>query len=171
MAEIMDKLTNSEAMGFIDKVAEPFKNLPHLPKGIVEFFVNIAPWLAIIGAVLGLIAGPVVGLVGTFGTLLSLNPMVLITTVVTVVVTLANSVLLFMAFNPLKNREMKGWVLLFWSQVLGIISSVMTIVTGGYSSVIGIVIATLIGFYILFEMRPFYGIVLKVVEKAKKATK
>lgn len=152
---MMDMLTNKDAMDFIAKVEEPFKSLPHLPKGLVEFFVKLAPWFAIIGAVLSLLAGPLWGLVSVLS-LFSLNPMLVIFTVVSAIVTLLNAVLLFMAFTPLKNREMKGWILIFWSNILGAVVSLLSIFTGGPSGAVGAVIGILIGLYVLFEMKPFY---------------
>jgi hypothetical protein len=173
MASYTDRLTDSEAMGFISKVEEPFKSLPHLPKGISEFFVKVAPWLALIGAILGLISGPVIGILGTFATLMTLSPVLMIAIIVSAVLTIINSILLLMAFTPLKNREMKGWVLLFWSEMLGLISSIVFLLdgSGSVSSLISTLIGTLIGFYILFEMKPFYGAAQSAVAKVKEATK
>ena len=42
MASYLDKLTDAESMKFIDQVAEPFKNAPHLPKNITEILVKIS---------------------------------------------------------------------------------------------------------------------------------
>ena len=170
MASVLDNLTNGEAMKFIDQVNEPFKGVPHLPKGIVEFFVQIAPWLALIGGILGLIGGPFIGLVGTLGSVLTLSPMLMISMIVTAVITLANAILMLLAFGPLKNRELKGWVLLFWSNILGIVEAVLGLVSGGYGSLVGSIIGVLIGFYILFEMRSFYGAGQAAVKKVKEAT-
>jgi hypothetical protein len=166
---MFDKLTGQEAMDFVKKIEDPFKSLPHLPKGLVEFFVKIAPWLAIIGAVLGLVAGPLVGILGGIGSLFSLSPIFLIWTVATVVFTLLNSVLLFMAFKPLKEREMKGWMLLFWSNIIGIVEGVLGLLIN-QSSIVGTLLGIVIGLYILFEMKPLYDGVMdgEVVEKITK---
>jgi len=168
---MFDKLMDSDAMNFIAKVQEPFKSLPHLPKGIVEFFVKIAPFLALLGAVLGLISGPIVGLLGSFASLLTLSPMFLIWTVLTVLLTLLNSALLFYAYNPLKNRELKGWVFLFWSNVLGVAEGVLGLLWGDHGSFVGTILGIIIGFYVLFEMKSYYKGVVEgeVVAKVKKA--
>src|SRR5260221_11599349 len=165
---MLDKLTGQEAMDFVAKVQEPFKSLPHLPKGVVEFFVKVAPWLALLGAVLGLISGPVVGLLGGLASLFTLSPLFLIWTLLTVVITLFNSVLLLYAFKPLKAQELKGWVFLFWSNVLSIVQGVLGLFWGGSgSSFVGTLLRIVIGLYILFEMKPFYdSVVMKV--KANK---
>jgi hypothetical protein len=165
---MFDKLTNKEAMDFIAKVGEPFKTLPHLPKGLVEFFVKAAPWLAAIGAVLNLIGGVVIGLIGTLGSLFTLNPIVIIATVALGVIALASSILLFSAFKPLSDREMKGWVFLFWVEMLNIASAIISLVAYGTNGIIGTIIGTLVGLYFLYEMKPFFGKAQAVVEKAKK---
>jgi hypothetical protein len=170
MNDMMDRLNDKEAMGFISKVEEPFKNLPHLPKGLVEFFVKVAPWLALISAILGLISGPLLVFLGSIGSLFTLSPMLLIGTVGSVVILVVNSILLLMAFNPLKNREMKGWVLLFWSNMLGIISAIFSLL-GGSGGIVGSVVGVLIGLYVLFEMKPFYGGAQAAATKVKNATK
>ncbi len=166
---MFDKLTSHEAMDFVKKIEDPFKSLPHLPKGLVEFLVKLAPWLAILGAILGLVAGPLVAIAGSLGTLFSLSPSILIWTIVTVVLTLLNSVLLFMAFTPLKERAMKGWMLLFWSNVIGIVEGVVGLFWS-QSSLISTILGIVIGLYILFEMKPFYTGIMdgEVVEKVSK---
>ncbi len=153
---MLEQLTSKEAMDFIAKVQEPFKSLPHLPKGVVEFFVKLAPWFALLGAILGLIGGPLIGFFGALGSILGLNPTILIATVVSVVLTIANSVILFMAFTPLKNRELKGWVFIFWSEVIGIVENIVNVFLSGGAGAVGAILGILIGLYFLFEMRPFY---------------
>jgi hypothetical protein len=170
---MFDKLTNKEAMEFVKKVQEPFKSLPHLPEGLVEFFVKVAPWLAIIGAVLGLISAPITGLIGGLASLFTLQPMYLVWTVLSAILALFNSVLLFYAFNPLKGREMKGWMLLFWSNLVGVATGVLALVWGSSgSSYVGTLLGIVIGLYVLFEMKPFYdGVVVGEVVRAKSKKK
>jgi hypothetical protein len=55
MADYTEKLTDAKAMGFIDQVGDVFKGLPHLPASIIEILVKVAPWLALLGGVLGLL--------------------------------------------------------------------------------------------------------------------
>jgi hypothetical protein len=77
-------------------------------------------------------------------------------TIVTTVVTIANSVLLLMAFNPLKNKAMRGWVFLFWSEMLSAVDIVLSLLQGQTGSLVGGVIGLAIGLYILFEIRGSY---------------
>jgi hypothetical protein len=166
---MLDKLTDKEAVNFANKVQEPFKSLPHLPKGLVEFFVKIAPWLALLGAVLGLISAPLVAFVGGLATLFTLSPLYLVGTVLGALLILLNSVILFMAFKPLKEREMKGWMLLFWSHMIGIAEGLLGLLNNQSGSFISTVLGIVIGLYFLFEMKPFYdGVIVGEVVKSKK---
>lgn len=156
MADYTEKLTDAKAMGFIDQVGDVFKGLPHLPASIIEILVKIAPWLALLGGVLGLIAGPLIGILGSLGSLMTLSPYIMFVTIVTTVVTLANSILLLMAFGPLKARAMRGWVLLFWAEMLSVVDIILSLLQGQTGSIVGGVIGLAIGFYILFEIRGAY---------------
>lgn len=156
MQKYLDQLEDQKAMGVVAQFEDAFKSLPHLPKGITEFLVNIAPYLALLGAVLSILAGPLLGLASVIS-LLTLNPVVVLLTVAAAVITLIQAVLLFLAFSPLQKREMKGWMYMFWVEMLTVVSVVLNIFSGSMSGLIGGVLGLIIGFYILFEMKPFYG--------------
>ena len=156
MADYTEKLTDAKAMGFIDQVGDVFKGLPHLPASIVEILVKIAPWLALLGGILGLIAGPLIGVLGSLGSLMTLSPYFMFVTIVTTVVTIANSVLLLMAFSPLRTKMMRGWVFLFWAEMLSAVDIVLSLLQGQTGSIVGGVIGLAIGLYILFEIRSSY---------------
>lgn len=94
MSDYTEKLTDSQAMGFIDQVGSVFSSLPHLPAGVVEFLVKIAPWMALLSAVLGFITGPVVDLLGSLGSLFSLSPLLLLMTLIDVAIILLTSIAL-----------------------------------------------------------------------------
>jgi len=162
MASILDKLTDAEALTFIDRVAEPFKTLPHLPKGITEFLVTISPWLILLYLV-----GEVFVIFGSLASLV-VDPVFGVVRLVTAFVL---AFLLLSAFSPVKNREIKGWVYLFWIELIGVVEILINAVSGRYSSMVGTVIGLLIGLYILFEMRSFFGLVLAATKKAKEILK
>ncbi len=154
MSSLFDRLTDDQSLGFIAKMENTFKDLPHLPKGLVEFFVKIAPWLTIIFAILIVVFGPIGAILSVF-TLLSLNPLLFITTLGSVIIALITAVLYFMAFNPLKARELKGWIYLFWAEMLGVVTALLGLLSGSFT--VGTIVGLLIGFYVLFEMKPFYN--------------
>lgn len=144
-------LENQTVLNLVKQLEDTFSKAPHLPKGLNEFFVKIAPYMALLGGVLSLLAGPILGLLSV----LTLNPMIVLMTVVAAVLSLVNAALLLSAFSPLKNREMRGWLLLFWSDLLGAVQVLFSIFLRQAS--ITSLISLLIGFYILFEMKSFYS--------------
>ncbi len=168
MPSILDRLSDDQAMKFINQVSDPFKSLPHLPKNIMEFIVKITPYLAIFAAVVSIVGGPLEALVGALGSLVTLNPIYLITMLISSVIAIANAILFFLAFNALKNREVKGWVYIFWSQILQSIEIIVSLLDGRGSSLISSIIGIVLGFYILFEMRPYYVSAKVITDSAKK---
>lgn len=153
MSGLLDRLTDSQAMDFIDKVGKLFKDLPHIPKHYAEGLVNVAPWFAILMALLSLVAGPLLSIF-SFTSLLLLNPVFSLAIFVAAIISIINMVLLFLAFAPLKKRLLVGWIYLFWVNVLGLIEVTFRLLVG-QSSLITILFAALV-MYLLFEMKPLY---------------
>lgn len=153
MQQLIKKLTDEKSRKFADQFGEVFKTVPHLPKAWVDFLVKIAPPLALIGAILSLISGPILGLVSAIS-LITLNPFLVFSVALAAIIAIANAILLWHARKPLEKRSIDGWMLLFWSDMLSVFQIVAGIFLhqGGLGGVIGL----LIGFYILFEMRPRY---------------
>lgn len=154
MSSFFDQLTDRKSVDFADKIGDVFKSLPNLPDGLVEFFVKITPYLALLGALFNVIITPL-GALATIFSLLTLSPMTGLFMLLSTVLMLVNGVLLFVAFKPLKNREHRGWMFLFWSNVFSAASTVFSILGG--SSWVGGLLGLAIGFYILFQMRRFYS--------------
>ncbi|MBI3984954.1 MAG: hypothetical protein HY344_03365 [Candidatus Levybacteria bacterium] len=148
----MDAMTKQWTKALDDSYAK----LPALPKGATDFIVNIAPWLSLIFGVLSILVG-----VSAFGFLAVLSPFAAvsgagayaITGLLSSVVLLVEGVIMVVAFPSLKNRAVKGWNLLFWSLVLSVVSSVLSLnVYGVVQSVVG----ALIGYYFLYQMKSYY---------------
>jgi hypothetical protein len=160
MQALLDNLTGKEAMNLIATVEQPFKNVPHLPKGLMDFLVKIVPWLAGLGGIMNIVSAlemfnNAVNPRSTFSLLadlVSVNPTYYW---VAGVLSLLSGALLLMAFKPLQARAFKGWVYLFWVNMLGIAMSVASIflISGSW---VGTVVGILIGLYILFEFKPYY---------------
>jgi hypothetical protein len=144
---------------------ENFAKTPALPKKWTDLIVNFAPWLALVSGVLGLIFG-VMGLIASlslFGLMASVTPLgvygatygpqYIIAVVVGALVLLVTGVLSLMAFSPLKARKEKGWSLMFYVVVLGIISSIATL--NVFSIVISLVVAA-IEYYVLYQVKAYY---------------
>jgi hypothetical protein len=63
---------------------------------------------------------------------------------------LASSILLLAAYSGIKARKMSGWNMLFWSEVVYLIGSLVTL------SILQGIISALIGFYLLYQIKPYY---------------
>lgn len=154
MQELMKKLTDARSEKMADNLGGMFSTLPHLPKGLVEFFVKFAPIAAIIGAVGSIIATPFLGLLSVIS-LITLNPLLVFSMLITSALTLLTAVILLLAYKPLKNRSYTGWMLMFWCNMLSLAETLISIILS-HSTVFSL-IGTGIGFYILYEMRPWYA--------------
>lgn len=157
MQAYLDRLTDSKATQFADKVGDLFKTLPKLPSGFTEFLVKVAPYLALLSAILSLIGGPLLSILGTFASILTLSPMFMVWTIVTVALMVAQAILLLMAFQPLQARDMKGWMYLFWAEVIGVIQMLVNLIGNQPGSIIISLLITALWFYVLFQMRTYYG--------------
>jgi len=141
-------------------LAKPLEDLyakaPALPNNVREVLVKIAPWLSLIFGVLTVLTG-----VAALGLFTALSPFAAMYggvgysafTIVYAVVVLIEGVVMVLAFSPLKARKVRGWNLLFWSEILALVSSLVTLSVG---NVIGALIGAAIAFYILFQMRSYY---------------
>jgi hypothetical protein len=155
---MLEQLTSPQAMKLIAQVEQPFKGLPHLPKGLVDFLVGIAPWLVGLGGVLSIIGG--LSLLGNTSGMQSnmwmqlagISPAYFL---LSGVISLVSGALMLMAFKPLKNKELKGWVYMFWLELINVVQMAVGVAFGA-SSIVGMVIGLAIGFYILFELKPSY---------------
>jgi|GEM_PF-223871 len=178
-------------MEFVSKlertILEWLKSVPHLPSTVRKWLGDNAWWIAIIGAVLSGIA--TLALLGSlFASLSTLaSPFISYYASATFVgLMIANAavglvfmalecVLMAMAVAPLKEKQKKGWVLLFIAWLLGILYTVVgAILTLNPLSIIGNLIfgAIWVGItaYFLFEIHgEFAHVERSKGVKAKKA--
>jgi hypothetical protein len=144
---------------------ENYAKAPALPKKWTDLIVNFAPWLALLAGVLGLIFG-VMGLLASlslFGLVAAVAPMgvygatygpqYIVAVVVGALVLLLTGVLSLMAYPSLKARKEKGWNLMFYVLVLGIVSSIVSL--NVFSIVMSLVVA-LIEYYVLYQVKSYY---------------
>lgn len=140
-----------KSKNWVDSLGEIFAKLPSLPAGIREFIVTIAPWLALIFGILGVLGSlSALGLSTVSSPLLALGGVKVAGGLMLIsILTLAQSVLILVAVPKLFPRKMAGWTFVFWSQIVGVVSAVVSMEVGG-------VIFSLIGFYILYQVRSYY---------------
>lgn len=150
-----------------EAIAKVHKDLPHLPKGFTAWLVENAWWLVIIGVAVGgisvlttltaLAAGSLF-----VGSLLgaSIGGMIFLSSLVSLVVLVLVIVLEALAIKPLKDKQKRGWDLVFLASLVSLVGSLVgTLLNGPLGIVTGIIwtaVAAAISFYLLFELRVHY---------------
>lgn len=156
-----------------DSLANIFKSTPKLSDGARDSFVRILPVVSLVIGVLSLLAahslwkwahvanayadyansvsqafggGTVVSNRLTSGIWLSL------------IVLVASGVLYLWAYPALQKRRKAGWNLVLYGLLLNFIYGLLVLFTdyGGGGSFIGTLIGTIIGLWLLFQVRPKY---------------
>ncbi|MDP2632598.1 MAG: hypothetical protein Q8P25_02660, partial [Candidatus Curtissbacteria bacterium] len=112
---------------------------------------KITPWLALIFGILGVLTG-----LAGFGILTAFVPFAVAGGVggyglgfVAAIGLGVSSLMMLLAFPGLRAGKMGGWTMLFWSEIVNIVASLV-----GFS--LGSVIGAIIAFYILFQIKPRY---------------
>jgi len=137
-----------DLIGFLDfylvKKA-PFQIPPQGREAIVKF----GPWIAIV--LLILLLPPVLFVLGVGSLFVPFGGVGYATGWGLAIVVLIVQVGLLLAALPgLFARKMSAWTLIFYSQLLGILHSLLI------GSIVGGLIGGLIGLYLLFQVRPLY---------------
>lgn len=133
-------------IGWFEKV---YSHLPNIGSDLKDFIVKILPVFAIIFGLLITLAS-IAEILGTpFISVFTLGKSALIQTLLlTNVLGIVQGVLMVSAFSGLKKRSKKGWKLIFWSQILWIISSFISL---SPSALLGLVFL-----YPLFQVKSEY---------------
>lgn len=160
---MLDTYIHHESVKKLIADLEPkFSDLPKLPQGLIDFLVKIIPYFAVIGAVLTILATPLTFLINLVT--LFVNPIAGVLMAISAVVAVVQAIIMFKAFEPLKNKEYLGWHLMFFSSLLSVAVSAVGILVSAVSgnmgdatgSAIGLVIGTLISLYFQFQIKKEY---------------
>lgn len=151
--ENMHHKVHSHASKLESVLADFFKNFPHLPEGGRKFLVDVSPYVALVFGILGVIGLVTGGILTTGLAILTLGASLPL--LIVMLISLASAIFLLMAYKGLAARTKKGWDYAFYSEILSVISGVVSMVLmfGGF---VGTFVSALIGFYILFEIRDHY---------------
>jgi hypothetical protein len=158
----------------IDKMLAPlFKDLPPLPKGAKDWFVNAWPILALIFGVLQLLAawglwhlGHVVNAVANYtntyaqlyGTGTTVNGLGFFYWV-GLIVLIVDGLILLLAYSGLKARSKRGWNMLFLAALVNLAYGVLLAldnVYGGFGRLIWALVTSAIVFYFIYQVRSYY---------------
>ncbi len=129
-----------------------FLKLPPLPKNAREWLVKATPWIALIFGILGVLTG-----LAAIGVLTAFTPLIAMGggfanaggSLFSLVISLAASVLLLLAFPGTKAKKIGGWNFLFWSEVASVLAGLAALS-------IGSLIVSVIAFYLLFQIKAYY---------------
>lgn len=148
MIIIVDQTSNS----VVKTLDQWFSQAPALPTNAKEALVKYMPIIALIFGIIGIL----LSLAG-IAALTALVPVAIATGttgygggIIAAIFWLASSVLLLAAYSGMKDRKMSGWNMLFWSEIVYLIGSLITL------SIISGLISAIISFYILFQIKPYY---------------
>ena len=142
--------------------------LPHLPKKVVDWLYENIWWivaavvgLSVLGALssrwLGLFVRDMYGLagfgfvVGDFFVVLGMLGLTILAVAATVVAALA--------IMPLKEKQKRGWDLLFLGSLIGAVASIVSALFSGWfflSNIVSAAVGLAISWYLLFELRGHY---------------
>lgn len=137
-------------------LAPLFAKAPHLPPNIRQSLVDIVPWLALIGGVLGiagiLSAGMFTSMLFSFSFMM--GGMMSTVYAIGMLLGLVSAVLYLLAYQPLSQRKKTGWNYLFYALLLSVVSFVLNLIAG--YGMAGQVLGLLLGLWLLFEIRDAY---------------
>jgi hypothetical protein len=152
-----------QADSLLITISEQLKALPSLPKEVKEFLVMITPWVSLIG---GIVLAVLVGLFGIIGLIASPFAMMagagqsLLILFVFLAIAIVEGVLMLLAFKPTMKRDLDGWRMLAYTELLHVVSFVISILTslGSFSvfSVLWGLLWIVVGFYLLFQIKSYY---------------
>lgn len=153
----------------------PFKSLPALPKEAKKGLAQITVWLALIAGILQLLAAwwlydwansidKWADAVNQWSTALgapaATTSGLTMWVWIAVIVLAVEGVILLLAFPKLKNKERGGWDLLFLAALINLVYGIVSLFIdgrGGAGSLLGALLGSAIGFYLLFQVREFFG--------------
>jgi predicted neutral ceramidase superfamily lipid hydrolase len=151
------------------------KKAPELPKGGKDLLVEFVPWLCLIGGIFSLLS-----VVALWNWARSVNHLAdyanslsaaygggaavstshwTVSVWLSLIVLGITAIMYILAFSPLKNHRKAGWNLLFYALLLNLAYGIIVAFTdyGGPSSLVGSLIGTAIGLYLLFQIRSRYS--------------
>lgn len=146
-------------MGKLEKTLDEYliKKAPSMPKSWKETIVKIAPYLVLAGVVLsiptilGLLGlGSVLAPFGAIGGLAVGRPFFGFGYIISIVFLAITIILEAMAIPGLFNKAKQGWTYCYYAVLVAAVQSIVSFNIGG------LIIGTLLGLYILFQVKEYY---------------
>lgn len=141
-------------MGQLDKVLEEYlvTKAPALPDNIKDLIVKVAPYLTILGAIMTLQALMATWKIYTAAASFPWMAAQVTSTsfYLSVGYSILTAVLQGLAVPGLLARRKQGWTWLYYVVLVNAVYLLLSM------NLVGMVVSTLIGFYLLFQIRPRY---------------
>jgi hypothetical protein len=139
----------------LEKELEPIftEKLPAFPENIKDILVQVAPWLALIGGIIGVLSlltalgATTVLSFGAFGNEHFSSPWYLWVGILWLG---ALTALCIISFKPLQNKEKKAWKYMYWLTLIGLVFNILS-----FSWISGL-FSAFISFWILFQLKSRY---------------
>ena len=148
-------MSSKTTTNVIDMLGDWYAKAPPLPKRWCERLVSIIPILTLIFGIIGIILT-----IGGLGVFTTTSPLAVVggpaamsaygTGFLMELIYLVGWVLFLAAYPGLKGRKLKGWKLLFWSEVVFLIGGLVSM------AILSAIIGALIAFYFLYQIRSYY---------------
>ena len=148
-----------------------FKSVPHLPKKATEVLVKIAPYLVLVSG-LFMITGGLRSIFGAqdFHRIFNLwRTVPSVYFYLTGLLQILAGIISLMAYEPLKNKKIEAWYILFCLSILVLVMNLISILFFR-NGLFGLLFSLLISFYLLYEVKPEYS-VAKIAKKSKTKKK
>lgn len=156
-----------------DSLAGVFKNAPKIPDKGRAAIVEWAPWISLVVGLLSLlsvytlwhwahVANNLVDYANQLSHSLGLDTAkvqrLTFNVWLALLVMAIQAVMYLMAYPGLKARKKSGWNLVFYASLVNVVYAIVVVFTayGGVGNLIGSLIGTAIGLWILFQIRPAY---------------
>lgn len=128
------------------------KKAPALPENIKELIVRFAPWITVILLVLTLLV--ILAVLGLGALILPFSVIggagYGLTYILSLVLTVVTLVLEVMAIPGLFKKKASAWRLLYYATLITAVQNLISFNLGG------LIIGTLLGLYILFQIKSYY---------------
>lgn len=123
------------------------QKLPALPANIKELLVNIAPWLVVVGLVLGSLGLlSLLGIGSYFRPFVGYSSVFNLATIFLIIILILEA----LAIPGLRAKTKQGWRYIFYASLVAFAQNIIRV------DVIGAILGAIISFYILFQVREYY---------------
>lgn len=162
------------------KLGDLYRGLPNMPEKYRKVLVDAMPWLSLVVGIISLIAAlsiwnwvhtadQIVNYANSLSAIYGTAPVVTNSWSAMLwlgLISLLVQALIYLgAFPGLRAHKKSGWNLLFYGSLLNVVYGIIVLFTsyGGFGQLIGSVIASAIGLYLLYQVRSYYtGVSAKV---------